>query len=134
MRGLLQHGREAEEFAVHRLLHQHLLLVFVDGGDVDCAGEENVGSVAGLAEFVDALARGEIAQFDLRGEYAELVVVEQREEGNVAEFSCVAGHKGLKAERSSAISKSTEQRPSERAQCRHTPRPSQRILPRRSWD
>ena len=46
-----------------------------------------------LAGLVDALLGGEVAELDLLGEHGEFVVVEQREEGDVAEFVGVAGHR-----------------------------------------
>jgi alditol oxidase len=89
---LLEHGGESEEVAVVGLVDEDFLLVFVDGGDADGTAEEDVGAVAGVAELVDALAGGEGAELDLGGEDAELVVVEEGEERDVAEFVGVAGH------------------------------------------
>ena len=60
-----EHGGEAEEVAVAGLGEDEFLTVFVDEGDVDCAGEHDVGGAAGLAYFVDALVGGEVAEFDL---------------------------------------------------------------------
>ncbi len=90
----VEHGGEAEEVAVVGLVDEDLLLVFVDGGDFDGAGEEDVGGGAGVAELVDALAGGEGAELDLGGEDAELIVIEEGEEGDVAEFVRRAGHGG----------------------------------------
>ena len=89
-----EHGGEAEEVAVAGLGEDDFLAVFVDEGDVDGAGEHDVGGAAGLAGLVDALVGGEVAELDLLGEDGELVVVEEGEEGDVAEFVGVAGHRG----------------------------------------
>ena len=56
--------------------------------------EHDVGGAAGVVGFVDALFGGEVAEFDLLGEDGELVVVEETEEGDLAEFVGLAGHKG----------------------------------------
>lgn len=68
VRGLVEHGGEAEEAAVGGLVDENFLLVFVKGGDADVAGEENVGAQGGIADFEDALAGGEAGDFDLGGE------------------------------------------------------------------
>ncbi len=89
---LVEHGGEAEEVTVVGLVDEDLLLVFVGGGDFDGAAEEDVGGGAGVAELVDTLAGGEGAELDLGGEDAELIVIEEGEEGDVAEFVRRAGH------------------------------------------
>ena len=90
-----EHGGEAEEVAVAGLGEDDFLTVFVDEGDVDCAGEDDVGAArwarrpcrcAGLA----ANSRSSTCW----ARTAELVVVEKREERDLAEFVGVAGHKG----------------------------------------
>ena len=63
-----EHGGEAEEVAVAGLGEDDLLAVFVDEGDVDGAGEHDVGGAAGFADLVDALVGGEVAELDLLGE------------------------------------------------------------------
>ena len=62
-------------------IDDHFLLVFVDGGDADSAGDHDVGH-ARIAGLVDALARGEGFDFDLTGENGGLVVIEQGKERN----------------------------------------------------
>ena len=93
MRGLLEHGGEAEEFAGHGFGDQHFLLIFVDGGDADLARDQDVGAAAGVAAFVDALARGEMLDVHLGGEHRQLVVVEQSEQGNIFQELGVARHR-----------------------------------------
>ena len=57
-------------------------------------GEEDEGGTVGVAGLIDALLGGEAAELDLLREDGELVVVEEREERDVAEFFGGAGHKG----------------------------------------
>jgi hypothetical protein len=90
--GAFEHGGEAEELAVGGLGDEDLLLVFVDDGDVDGAGDEDIGGVSGVSGLVDALAGGEGAELDLGGEDVQFLVVEEGEEGDVAEFVGGAGH------------------------------------------
>jgi hypothetical protein len=92
VRRALKHGREAEDVAVARFVDDNLLAVLVFDGDVHRSGEDNVGAPAVFAGFIDALAGCEFAQFDLGGENAEFVVIEQGEERDVAEFFWGAGH------------------------------------------
>ena len=92
---MFEHGGKSEELSVDWLVDQNFLLVFVDGGDVDCTGEENVGSAAGVSVLVNTLARGKGFQLYLLREYGEFVVIEQREKGDVAEFLWVARHGGV---------------------------------------
>ena len=82
---------------VSGLIHDDLLIVFVHGGDADGAGDEDVGAVAGVADFVDALAGREIADFDLGGEDGGFFVVEQGEERDLAQDFGVGGHGFLRA-------------------------------------
>ena len=59
VRRLLEHRGEAEEFAVRRLVDDDLLMILVEDGDTDFAGNHDVGAAAVVADFVDALARRE---------------------------------------------------------------------------
>ena len=77
MGGLLEHGGEAEELAVAGGVDDDLLVVLVDDGDVDGAGDHNVGVVAGIADLVDALAGSELFDLDLSGENGGFVLIEQ---------------------------------------------------------
>ena len=54
---LLEHGGEAEEFAVGGFVDHDFLVILIDGGDAHLAGNHDVGLAAGVAHFVDALAR-----------------------------------------------------------------------------
>ena len=92
VRRFAHHGSEAEEIAVGGLVNGDFLLVLVGGEDADAAGHDDVSVPGGIAGFEDALARGEVADFDLSGKDGGFVVVEQFKEGNVAEFFGVAGH------------------------------------------
>ena len=94
MRYAFEHGGEAEEVSVLGLGEDDLLAVFVDERDLNRAGEHDVGRAVGLADLVDALVGREGAQLDLLGEDVQLVVIEQREERDLAEFVGVAGHRG----------------------------------------
>jgi hypothetical protein len=60
--------------------------VFIDGGDLYFARKQQVGALAGVADLVDGLARAELAQLHLRGEYGEFLLVEQGKQGDVAEL------------------------------------------------
>jgi hypothetical protein len=53
---MLQHGREAKEVSMHRLVHHNFLLVFVGGGEPHGAGHHHISVIRALAGFVDALA------------------------------------------------------------------------------
>ncbi len=99
-RDAFEHGGEAEDVAVFGFGEDDFLAVFVDERDVDGAGEHDVGGAAGLAHLVDALVGGEVAELDLLGEDGELVVVQEGEERDLAEFvRCTAGgHRGKGSE------------------------------------
>ena len=68
---------KAEELAVRRFVDDYFLMIVVDGGDADLAGNHDVGMAIPIADFVDALARGEVLDFHLAGQDAEFVVVEE---------------------------------------------------------
>jgi hypothetical protein len=93
--GLVEHGGEAEEAAVLGLVDEDFLLVFVDGGDADVAGHEDIGGDAGFADLEDALARGELSYFDVGGEDGGFFFVEEFEQRNVFQLLWIAGHGGL---------------------------------------
>ena len=76
MRRAFEHRGEAKEFAVARLVDEHLLVIFVDGGDLDFAADHDVGVALGVADLVDALVRNEFFHFDLRSEHRGLFIVE----------------------------------------------------------
>ena len=92
MGGGVEHGGEAEEIAVFGLGEEDFLALLIHGGDADGAGEDEEGVFWGVAGLVDALAGFEVAEFDLLGEDAEFVFVEEGKERNVAEFFGVDGH------------------------------------------
>jgi hypothetical protein len=76
---LIQHGGEAEEFAVGRLVDDHFLMILIDSGDANFAGDGNVSRAARSANFVNALAGSEATYVHLAGEDGCLIVVEERE-------------------------------------------------------
>jgi hypothetical protein len=92
VRSFLEHGGETEKFSRGRLVHDDFLVVCVHSSDPDRAGDQDVGPFAGLADFVNALASSEIADFDLGGKDGGFIVIEQREEGHLAQDFRVAGH------------------------------------------
>src|SRR5215469_1362485 len=92
VRGFLQHGREAKEFAVSGLVDDHFLLILIDRGDANATGNHHVGLAAGVAYLVDALPRRELFEFDLARKTGRFVVVEQSKKGNVTQFVRIAGH------------------------------------------
>jgi hypothetical protein len=59
------------------------------------AGHDDIGVATGIAGFEDALARREVADFDLSGEYSGLIIIEEFEKRDVAEFFGIAGHGGF---------------------------------------
>ena len=65
VRRALQHGREAEEFAVAGLVHNHFLVIFVHGRHPHLAGEHHVGVAVGVSYLVDALVRHKFLHLDL---------------------------------------------------------------------
>src|SRR6267154_4877849 len=77
MRRLLEHRCEAEEFSLGGLVHDDFLMVLVNGGQPDRAGDHDVGLPAGTADFVNTLSRSKSLEFDLAGQDAGLFVVEQ---------------------------------------------------------
>ncbi len=87
VRSLLQHGGESEELALAGLIHQHLLVIFVDGCHPHLPRHHHVGVFAGLSHLVDALAGSELLQLDLRGQYSQLIVVQQSEQRDL--FQCI---------------------------------------------
>ena len=52
----VQHGGEAEKLAVAGLVDHHFLVVLVDRGHLDAAGQHNVSVHARIADLVDTLA------------------------------------------------------------------------------
>jgi len=92
MGSLLEHGGEAEEFAVGGLVDDDFLMILIDGGDAHLAGNHHVGLASGVPYFVDALAGRECFQLDLSGQDGGFIFVEQREEWDVFEHFRIAGH------------------------------------------
>ena len=92
MGSLLEHGGEAEEFAMSGLVDDDFLVILVDGGDAHLAGNHHVGLASGVSYFVDALAGREVSQLDLSGQDSSFILVEQREERDVFEHFRIAGH------------------------------------------
>ena len=84
MRCLVEHGGETEGVAMRGGCQFDFLMIVVDGGDLHAAGEQDVSAVAVLAHLVDGLTRGEVADFDLRRENGEFVVIEKGKELNMA--------------------------------------------------
>jgi hypothetical protein len=76
MRRLVQHGREAEKFAARRLVHQHVLMILVDGRDPDLAGDHDISLAARIAHLINTLARREGLQFDLPRQNRHFFIVQ----------------------------------------------------------
>src|SRR6266516_1866141 len=57
MWSLLEHRCEAEEFSLGGMVHDDLLMIFVNGGQSDRTGDHDVGLPAGTADLVNALSR-----------------------------------------------------------------------------
>src|SRR5579863_3866488 len=68
-------------------------MVFVEDRHADFAGHHYVGAAAAVADFVDALARGEVFDLDLVGQNADFVFVKEREERHRAERFGTAAHR-----------------------------------------
>ena len=79
MRGLVQHGGEAEELAHDRLVHHHFLLILIHRGHAHRAGHHDVTAAAGLAGPVNALARRKRLEIHLARQHGDLVVIQQCE-------------------------------------------------------
>jgi hypothetical protein len=71
---------------MNRLLHHHLLSIFVDGRDDNFARKQDEGAPADLQAGRYRRARGKRAQLHLAGEHGNLIVIEQREERDMAKF------------------------------------------------
>ena len=78
MRGLIEHGSESEELTRRRFVDDYLLLIFIDGGDANRAGDEDVGSIPGIADLIDSLARREVPKLYLGGENGGFLIVQER--------------------------------------------------------
>ena len=88
-----EHAGEAKKFAVAGFIDDDFLMIFVDGGHADFAGNHDVGAAAGVADFINALARREFFQFNLRSQDGSFVVIEQRKERYVFQFVGIASHR-----------------------------------------
>ncbi len=64
----------------------YFLAIGIFNGDVHDAAENDISAAAVFARLIDALAGGELADFDLTGENADFVVIEQGEKRDVAKF------------------------------------------------
>jgi hypothetical protein len=95
VRGLGNQGGKAEKVAVSRLVDEDFLLILVGGDDPHASGHDDIGVVAGTAGFEDALAWSKVANLDLSGEDSGLIVIEEFEKRDVAEFFGIAGHGGF---------------------------------------
>ena len=74
---LVQHGGEAEELANRGLVDHHFLLIFIDRGNAHVARDHDVAAASDRpARRCAAGAQG--LHFDLAGEDADLVIVQQR--------------------------------------------------------
>ena len=93
MWGLVEHGSEAKKLALRRLVDDDFLLVLVDGGDPHRAGDQNVGSPSGVADFPDALPRSESLDLDLSGQHRGFFVIQQGKQGNTSQDLWAARHR-----------------------------------------
>ena len=92
MRGLLQHGREAEELSMRGLIDYDFLVILVDGRHPNHARDHDVGLSARIAHLIDSLPGSELPDFDLAGQYGGFFVVEQSEQRNVSQDFWIARH------------------------------------------
>jgi hypothetical protein len=92
---LVEHGSEAEEFAGGWRIHDNLLVIFIDRGDLNFAIDQHVRSSAWIAHLIYALACRESFQLDLSGKDGGLFFIKQCEQGNVLQYFRFAGHKDL---------------------------------------
>lgn len=92
MRSLLEHGGEAEELALCGFIDENLLVLLVNGGEPDRAGDHDVSASAGVAHFVNTLPWREVLYFNLTGQYGSFIVVEQGEKWDLAQDLRITGH------------------------------------------
>ena len=83
MRSLLEHGGETEELAMRGLVDHDLLMLLIDGGDANAAGNHDVSASGGITHLVDALAGMKRSHFHLAGEDGGFVVVQRGKQGNM---------------------------------------------------
>src|SRR5262249_5081215 len=76
MRGLVEHRRESEEVSTGRLIEDDVLLIFVNGSDLDSPRDQHVCGAGWVSNLVDPLSRQECAELDLRRQHLQLIVVE----------------------------------------------------------
>ena len=76
MRRLFQHGGKAEKFSMRRLINNHILVILVHRRHPHFSGDHDVSLVAGISNFINALAGGEIPEFDLPCQYCHFFLIQ----------------------------------------------------------
>src|SRR5215471_7863205 len=92
---LLKHGGEAEEFAFHGFIHNHFLVVFVNGSDANLSGDHHVRLPAGISSLVNAFACSEPLEFDLPGQHCSLIIVQESEQWDTSQHLWLTCHGDL---------------------------------------
>ncbi len=93
MRGLIEHRGETEKLSLGRLVHDDLLLIFIDGRDPHGAGHQDVRLPARVADLPDTLARRKGLDLDLSSQDSRFVVVEQGKQGDTSQHLWAARHR-----------------------------------------
>ena len=75
---LLQHGSEAEKFAIAGLVDDDFLMILINRRDTNSARDQHIALPAGITHFVDTLSRCEGLQFNLAGQHGGFFFIEQR--------------------------------------------------------
>jgi hypothetical protein len=77
---------------VRRFVDQHFLLVVVDRGDTDRAGDDHVAVFGGIADLENPLQRRKFLDIHLHREHLSFIVVKQLKKRDVPQFIGIAWH------------------------------------------
>jgi hypothetical protein len=93
MRRPIEHRGKSTEVTRCRTIDDDILMVFIDHGHQHLSRDDHIRGAARIPELVNALARREDFQLDLRRKDAQLVLVEQRKERYLPENLWIARHR-----------------------------------------
>jgi hypothetical protein len=77
---------------VARLVDHHLLVILIERGHADRAGEHDVGALRGIGDLVDALPCRELPQLEQRAQQTKLFIVQKPKQRHVSQFFLFARH------------------------------------------
>ena len=89
---LLEHGSKSKKFPGRGLINYDFLMILIHGCDPHRPGDHDVSLSAWVANLPDALARREILELNLSGQYRSFLFVQQSKEWDLFQDFWIACH------------------------------------------